>query len=442
MMIFSGVVSFITLKNLEINSVRHSLERNIILLENLISHTSDYEIPIQKIAHETGLRVTIIDNEGVVLAESDFDKEEMNNHRMRPEVQMSLQESYGFAIRYSNTINHDMLYVAKQSLAFDGSPITVRMAESLEHIHQRFLTLWIRIASIFFIAIAVALIVSGIFSKKIKTEVDRIRDIMEKIASKEYEWKADKESFVSEFTQIKNLLAQIARRMSRRDKQKRKYEAKLRLKNRQQKDIIAALSHEFKNPIAVILGYSQTIKDDKAMPEAMRNKFLDKIDKNAHRISSMLDRLSLATKMENHEITPHAAYVELHELADGVKLMMEDKYPGRKIIVEGEKRGVRVDKTMIEMVLINLCENALKYSKEDVRLVIEAEKISVIDKGQGISEEEIDKITKKFYRVEHNTWDNSLGLGLSIVNYMLKLHNTRLLIASKEGEGSAFSFYI
>ena len=441
-MIFSGVVSFITLKNLEINSVRQSLERNIILLENFISHYPDYEKPIRQIAAQTALRVTVIDAAGVVLAESDYDKEEMNNHLMRPEVQMSMKEPYGFSIRYSNTLGHDLLYVAKQSLSHDGNPITVRMAESLEHIHQRFLTLWIRIASIFFVAIVIALIVSGIFSKKIKTEVEKIKDILEMIANKEYEWKSDKESFVSEFTQIKNLLSQIAKRMSRRDRQKRKYEAKLRLKNRQQKDIIAALSHEFKNPIAVILGYSQTIKDDKAMPDAMRNKFLDKIDKNAHRISSMLDRLSLATKMENHEITPNAVYFDLHDLARDVKHMLEDKYSGRKILVEGVNRGVRADKTMIEMVLINLCENALKYSKEDVRLVIDPEKVSVIDEGQGISEEEIDKITKKFYRAQHNTWDNSLGLGLSIVNYMLKLHNTRLLIASKEGEGSVFSFFI
>jgi signal transduction histidine kinase len=97
---------------------------------------------------------------------------------------------------------------------------------------------------------------------------------------------------------------------------------------------------------------------------------------------------------------------------------------------------------MIEMVLINLCENALKYSQDDVRIVIGNDKISVEDKGAGISEEEIENITKKFYRVEENSWDNSLGLGLAIVTYMLKLHNSRLLINSKVGEGSTFSFFI
>jgi len=64
----------------------------------------------------------------------------------------------------------------------------------------------------------------------------------------------------------------------------------------------------------------------------------------------------------------------------------------------------------------------------------------VIDKGLGIADLEIDKITSKFYRVEKNTWDNSMGLGLAIVTYVLKLHNSTLIIESKEGEGSIFAF--
>ena len=440
-LLISGLVSFFTLKTLELNSVEKSLLRNIHILESALQNQSDINGKVKELAAATGIRITVIDRVGVVIAESDFDKDEMTNHINRPEVQQASSEEVGSSIRYSNTLNHDLLYMAKKT-TIDGRMVFIRVAESLEDLNKRFMTLWIRIASIFFVAIIFALIVSGMLSKKIKTEIDNIKEMLEAIANKEYRSIKVDDSFVSEFTQIKSLLRQISKRMGRREKQKRKYEAKLRLKNRQQKDIISALSHEFKNPIAVILGYSQTLKDDPGMPEAVRTKFLQKIDKNAQRISSMLDRLTLSTKIENHDLTVNSTHFDLLEVANDVKHMLEDKYHGRTVNVTGTSRGVRADKTMIEMVLINLCENALKYSQDDVRIVISNDKISVEDRGAGISEEEIENITKKFYRVEDNSWDNSLGLGLAIVTYMLKLHNSRLLINSKVGEGSIFSFFI
>jgi signal transduction histidine kinase len=415
--------------------------RHIHILETALEKSSDMDKAVRKIGAATALRITVIDATGVVLAESDFDKDEMENHLMRPEVQQAVAKGQGRYIRHSDTVNHDFLNVVKKT-TLNGRTLYLRIGESLEYLNTRFMTFWIRVASIFFIAIILAVGVSGVLSRKIKIEIDNIKAMLEAIASKEYAAIPPGNSFVSEFTQIKSLLRQIAKRLSRREKQKRKFEAKLRLKNRQQRDIISALSHEFKNPIAVILGYSETLKSDPAMPEPVRTKFLQKIDKNAQRISSMLDRLTLSTKIENHDLTVNPVYFNLQEVATDVKNMMEDKYAGRTITVTGPGRGVRADRTMIEMILINLCENALKYSQDDVRIIIDNDKVSVEDKGVGISDEELENITKKFYRVEENSWDNSLGLGLAIVTYMLKLHNSRLLITSKPGEGSTFSFFI
>lgn len=440
-LIISGLVSFFTLKTLELGSVKKSLLRDITILETALQKQADMDTAVIRISQETGIRITVIDRVGVVIAESNFDKDEMTNHINRPEVRQAADNGVGSSIRFSNTLNHDLFYLAKKS-EIDGRMVFIRVAESLADLNKRFMTLWIRIASIFFIAIILALIVSGMLSKKIKTEIDNIKEMLESIANKEYKSIKIDDSFVSEFTQIKSLMRQISKRMSRREKQKRKYEAKLRLKNRQQKDIISALSHEFKNPVAVILGYSQTLKEDPDMPDAVRTKFLQKIDKNAQRISFMLDRLTLSTKIENHDLAVNPSHFDLLEAAMDVKNLLEDKYSDRTIEVVGESRGVRADKTMIEMVLINLCENALKYSQDDVKIVIDNDKISVEDKGAGISEEEIENITKKFYRVEENSWDNSLGLGLAIVTYILKLHNSRLLINSQVGEGSTFSFFI
>jgi len=95
---------------------------------------------------------------------------------------------------------------------------------------------------------------------------------------------------------------------------------------------------------------------------------------------------------------------------------------------------------MLELVLINLVDNALKYSNSDVVIESNEKRISVIDSGIGIKEEHLEKITSKFYRVEKNSWDNSMGLGLAMVEHILKVLDSSLEINSEFGKGSVFSF--
>jgi signal transduction histidine kinase len=97
---------------------------------------------------------------------------------------------------------------------------------------------------------------------------------------------------------------------------------------------------------------------------------------------------------------------------------------------------------MIELVLTNLVDNALKYSEGEVQLTVEDGYVYVKDYGIGIDESHLDKITGRFYRVEKNTWDNSMGIGLAMVSYILKVHDTSLEIKSERGSGSTFSFSI
>ena len=92
--------------------------------------------------------------------------------------------------------------------------------------------------------------------------------------------------------------------------------------------------------------------------------------------------------------------------------------------------------------MTNLIENALKYSEDEVTVRVTNERIEVIDRGIGISEADIGQITKRFFRVDSLSWDNSIGVGLYIVKYILKLHNTHLEIESEPNRGSKFWFDI
>jgi signal transduction histidine kinase len=218
--------------------------------------------------------------------------------------------------------------------------------------------------------------------------------------------------------------------------------AKLRLMNKQRNDILSSISHEFKNPVASIIGYAQTLQEDPEIPLEVRKKFLDKINSNGEKISQMLDRLALSVKLENGDIPPKKSKFNIKELCDDVVSNISSKYKDRDITFESDDIEIKADKTMIELVLTNLIDNALKYSESSVELKVKDGLVYVKDNGIGIDSNHIDKITGKFYRVDKNTWDNSMGIGLAMVSYILKVHDSSLEIKSEPGKGSTFSFSI
>ena len=246
--------------------------------------------------------------------------------------------------------------------------------------------------------------------------------------------------FTQEFEEINQNLIKVLKKAKKREDIKQRYNAKLKLKNRQRSDMLSAIAHEFRNPIASIMGYSQTLQDDPEIPEALREKFLGKIYNNGNKIESLLSRLIMWNKFESKETTLHKTSFDIGGLANEVKISLQEKYPDREIMIQGESFLVEADRTLMEVVLKNLIENALKYSKEKVEVTIEKGTVFVRDKGVGIDEKELDKVTKKFYRSGTHSWDNSMGLGLSIVKTILNLHGSKLEIQSTKGEGSTFSF--
>lgn len=248
--------------------------------------------------------------------------------------------------------------------------------------------------------------------------------------------------FTQEFEDINQNLMKVLESAKKREDIKQRYTAKLKLKNRQRADMISAIAHEFRNPIASIMGYAQTLEEDKEIPQALQEKFLGKIYNNGMKIEELLSRLVLWNKFESGEATLHPSQFDLYTLAQDVTTSLEEKYSQREIVLQGNSYMVEADRTLLEIVLKNLIENALKYSKDEVVVKIDDDHISVIDKGAGISSSDITKVTKKFYRSGTHSWDNSMGLGLSIVKSILALHGTELEIESEEEKGSTFSFHL
>jgi len=433
-----GAIVYYWLKEFYIEQTKISLLHNI----ELISHYVDEKHSLDKIANrvkkELDLRLTIVNEDGDVIAESHEDKSKMENHKYREEIMESKTDSYGSIVRYSDTLNTNLLYVAKKFIDHQNNIYFVRMARELKQITNDMVKLGLEVASILILFFAITLFVAYKISTNIQNETNKIMQFLYDLTKKKKN-SYIKSDFSQEFYNITKHLTKVSKILTKQDKQKAKYTARLKTSNAQKDDIISAISHEFKNPIAVINGYSQTLLEDKNINIDIQQKFLSKINKNGNKLSELIDTLRLAIKLDEKKQPLRYTEVNLNETTKECADSLISNYKNRDIdIVSNDDVVVKADETLIGIAITNLIENALKYSEDKVTVTIDRSFIEISDHGIGINSDDIQKITDKFYRVSNNGWNNSLGLGLSIVSNIINIHNFKLDITSVENKGSSF----
>jgi len=423
-----------------IESSKQSLIQDLDLISFTVDKQTDFDALAQKIKKNLQLRLTVIASDGTVLAEGYKEKKSMDNHRYRPEIMQADNKEFGFVIRHSQTLDKDMLYVAKK-INFFGKTLYIRLSQELKGIYSAFINLAIKISVVLILFFIILFIISYKINIQIQHETNKIVTFLKALTKKE------KPTYISskysqEFALITSLLTKVSKILAKKDKQQAKYTRKLKNANKQKDDIISAISHEFKNPIAVVNGYSQTLLEDENLNLSIRKKFLTKIYNNGIKLSNLIDTLRLSIKLDGEQLALNKEKINLYELTRESAKNLQINYPQREVLIEGEKDVfVTADKTLLEIVITNLIENAFKYSEDEVHIIISKNSIEVKDTGIGISESNLKNITDKFYRVHTNSWNNSLGLGLFLVNKIVKLHNFSLKIKSKLHKGSSFIIY-
>jgi len=434
----ASVVGYYSLKSMIVEDRIDYLKKTLELVTLKANQSSSLDHYANAIHNQTDYRATVFDTDGTVLAESDIDKRSVDSTLNREEIMNATTQPYGVEVRYSQTFEDDYIFVAKQ-IVFQNEIVILRLGIPLQKVMGYFYALWFKLAASFALFILIALIIASKIAKKAHYDMAQITHYLQEISAKNY-GAVLKPEYFREFLQITLLLKNLVKKLRNRDKQKRKYTAKLRLINKQQMDILSAISHEFKNPIAAIVGYTETLEEDPHLNLAIREKFLGKIHTNALKISTMLDRLALSVKLENNDLSLKPTTFDVDALCKEVTSTLQGKYPSRRIVYEGVSVTITADKTLLDLVITNLIDNAIKYSETTVTLRLTGTMLHVIDQGIGIEPKEHENIAAKFYRVQKNSWDNSMGLGLAIVSYILKLHGTTLTIQSTLGVGSTFGF--
>ena len=433
-----GLITYFWVKNFYIEQTKESLKHHIEIISLAIPSNKNLPHLAISIKKNLGLRLTLISLDGEIIAESDKDKTKMENHKYREEVVESNTKEYGYKIRHSKTIDKDLLYVVKKFTNLE-KPMYIRISKEIKSINEDILLLGKEILFILALFFAFIFFITFRISKSIELEVAKIVNFLTSMTKKKKETYI-RSSLSIEFYNITSLLTKVAQILAKKEKQKSKFTAKLQSSNKQKDDIISAISHEFKNPIAIINGYSQTLLDDVDINVNIRQKFITKIYKNGIRLSQLIDTLRLSSKLDSGLQEMTFKTVNLHELIHETVENIKINYPKREVIIKGDKNiTIKGDASLFSVVITNLIENAFKYSEDEVLVTYTKEYFNVVDTGIGISSQNLTNITNKFYRVNENTWNNSLGLGLFIVSNILTLHNFSLDIQSQENEGSTFS---
>lgn len=221
------------------------------------------------------------------------------------------------------------------------------------------------------------------------------------------------------------------------------------------RDFVANVSHELRTPVAVIKGYAETLLDGALadLPER-RHHFVSIIARHAERLTALITDILTLSRLESKELQltlhPHAIretvvkacqLLEDHALSRGVHLISQ---------VSDTLPAVMIDEAQIEQVLLNLIDNAIKYSPEGGTVTIAGQVsggrliLSVSDTGIGIPAKDLPRIFERFYRVDagRSRTQGGTGLGLSIVKHIVQLHNGDISATSQPGVGTTMTVTI
>jgi two-component system phosphate regulon sensor histidine kinase PhoR len=218
-------------------------------------------------------------------------------------------------------------------------------------------------------------------------------------------------------------------------------------------DFVANVTHEIRTPLTAIIGYLETIKAGAINNINETKKFIDIILKQAERLNRLVEDLLTISNVELDEIILNFESVSLNAAITNVISLVEAKAKLKKITIYNKVREnlppIRADKDRLTQILVNILDNAVKFTPESGKVIIAADEtdaysvVSIIDTGIGVPKDEIQRLGERFYRVD-KTRSRDLGgtgLGLSIVKHLMIAHGGRMEIESQLGRGTKVSLF-
>jgi len=499
---------------------------------------------VKDLGRKIKTRITVIDTQGVVLADSQKDPKRMENHRNRPEIIQALTNGVGSFSRYSTTIKEDMLYVALPVREKGKTVAIVRLSVLLKDLHSLLAILQKEIFKSAMIIIVICLLGAFVFLKSLTRPIKKLNIAFQKVASGDFETKVflkrnDEvkqlaDSFNLMTDQIKTLFEELSFQKDNlnsifssiqegfavlddkgriilsnesfkkitqnklvdgklyweviRDvkfgelvkkvrENKRNLSEELELsgkfylcsatfltlreqivivfsditetKNMEKikRDFVVNVSHELRTPLTAIKGFAETLEEE---VDENAKTYAGVIKRNTDRLINIVQDLLLLSELEEKGSKRESDDVNLKHLVDNVirifKSRLTEKGLDFQLSVENGLPVFKGDSFKLEQMLINLLDNAIKYTeKGKVVLALkqkdETVEIIVEDTGIGIPQEHLARIFERFYVVDKSRSKKlgGTGLGLSIVKHIVLSHKGTIAVESSLTKGTTFT---
>ncbi len=367
-------------------------------------------------AVDWGARVTCITADGEVLYDSRRDEKDLENHSEREEVREALENGEGEDVRVSDTVGRELYYYAV--LLDDGS--VLRVAREMDSLVRTAFAMLPVMGGLAVLMIAFALLLARWQTKRLIKPINEL-DLENPLEN-------------SVYPELTPLLEAM-------DRQNKEKEAVSNMR----KEFSANVSHELKTPLTSISGYAEIMMNGMVRPADIP-LFSERIYKEARRLITLVEDIIKLSKLDEESVELEKEEVDLYDLTREIVSRLAPQAAQKNIHMEvtGEPVIYKGIRQILDEMVYNICENAIKYNNDNGRVTVwvgstlSGPKISVADTGIGIPKEHQERIFERFYRVDksHSKERGGTGLGLSIVKHGAILHGAKVNVESDEGKGT------
>ena len=355
---------------------------------------------------EEDIRVTLVHADGTVYYDNFADPNAMDNHADRPEIRQALENGSGSDIRNSSTVDQSAFYYAVRLKNGD----VMRLAQEASNI-------W----SVYFRSMPLIMLLAARLVQPIERMTAHLNNV----------------SGVARYPELEPFMDMI----------EQQHEEILRSAN-MRVEFTANVSHELKTPLTSISGYAELIESGMAQGEQAKT-FAAEIHKSANRLLTLINDIIRLSQMDAPMPDLKFEPVDLAQIAANTfeQLEMSARKADVTLQLDAKPAMVEADRQMMDELLYNLCDNAIRYNvhggsvKLEVRPIRDKVIVCVQDTGIGISPENQEHVFERFYRVDksRSKATGGTGLGLAIVKHIAVKHNAQIELESELGRGTKIS---